>query len=65
MCELKKYLEKRLEHALLMYEKYKGRYGDNPAEHFTFHGGYDLGYWEGKVMTYIEAMMYIDGATKE
>lgn len=50
--DVKRLIERRLEHARKRVNQYKQAHGENPGQTHTYHGGWDLGYWEGKLSTY-------------
>ena len=59
--QLIKYLKDRLKHAEQRAKEIKLRHGDNPGKTHTYHGGWDLGYWEGKVSTYQNLLDKLEG----
>ncbi|MFV1457705.1 hypothetical protein [Bacillus mycoides] len=48
MEELKKITKRKLKHAEKRAKEFKEAHGDNPGKTHTYHGGWDLGYWEGR-----------------
>lgn len=49
MDEIKQVLTQRIIHSRKRISKYKKLHGENPSQTHTYHGGWDLGYWEGKL----------------
>lgn len=47
-----KYLKGRIVQAESRAKALKERHGDNPGKTHTYHGGWDLGYWDGLVAAY-------------
>lgn len=52
MKSLKAYVERRTAFAQSHVDRIKQEQGPNPASTYTYHGGYELGYWESKITTY-------------
>lgn len=52
MEDLATFAEKRIEHCNKRAIACKKAHGENPAQTHTYHGGWSLGYWEGKLSTY-------------
>src|SRR5690625_634962 len=48
----RKYLEGRISHASKRVQQFRESRGESPAETHTYYGGWDLGYWEGKLSAY-------------
>lgn len=49
MEELKKVIERKLKHADKRAKEIRELQGDNPGKTHTYHGGRELGMWEGRV----------------
>lgn len=49
MEELKRYLESRKKHAADWVRRIEEKQGPNPGLTHTYYGGWDLGYWKGKL----------------
>jgi hypothetical protein len=50
--KVKENLLKKITHAKKRVKSYKESHGEKPSETHTYHGGWDLGYWEGKLSAY-------------
>ncbi|HDR6286497.1 TPA: hypothetical protein QCU33_002485 [Bacillus cereus] len=42
-------IERSIKHAKKRINSLKESHGDNPGKTHTYHGGWDLGYWEGRL----------------
>jgi hypothetical protein len=61
MYELKEFILRRIRHAEKRISQIKESYGDNPSQTHNYHGGWDLGYWEGLLAAYENVIDEIDG----
>ena len=52
MEDINKYLARRISHVTKRINSIKESYGDHPSQTHTYHGGWDLGYWEGLLSAY-------------
>jgi transcriptional regulator with XRE-family HTH domain len=57
-------IEKRIKRAKEKVKVLKESHGDNPGQTHTYHGGWDLGYWEGRLATLEDIQDEIEGETK-
>ncbi|MCY8958273.1 hypothetical protein [Bacillus atrophaeus] len=46
---MQKTIERRMKRIVDKIKELKERHGDNPGLTHTYHGGWRLGYWEGKL----------------
>lgn len=46
--ELQKYLKRRIERVEERIDYIRTKQGNNPSQTHNYHGGWSLGYWEGK-----------------
>lgn len=60
MNDLKAYLKRRISHMSKRVERLKEKYGDNPTETYNFYGGQELGYWQGMLSAYENALDEIE-----
>lgn len=54
--KLKEYLAGRISHAEKRYTSIKESHGNNPNEKYTYYGGQELGYWQGMLNAYQNAL---------
>lgn len=52
MVELREHLIRKMSHADKRVKSIKRSHGDKAGSTHTYHGGWSLGYWEGKLSTY-------------
>lgn len=60
MDGLKEYIERRIKHANARYESVKEYHGDEPANHFTYYAGQELGFWQGSINAYLNILEKIE-----
>lgn len=56
-----KYLERRIEHAKKRAEELRKAHGDDPGKTHTYHGGRNLGLWEGELSAYEKVLDKVRG----
>ena len=56
-----KKIERSIKHAKTRIEALKKSHGDNPGKTHTYHGGWDLGYWEGRLSVLEDMRDEIEG----
>ena len=60
MEELKTYIVNRISRLSKRVDELKLEQGDNPSETHTYHGGWELGYWKGRLSAFEDIMDTIE-----
>ncbi|BAR81996.1 uncharacterized protein KNN_01148 [Bacillus thuringiensis serovar tolworthi] len=57
-------VERSIKHAKKRIDVLKEAHGDNPGKTHTYHGGWDLGYWEGRLSVLEDMHDEIEGGNE-
>lgn len=61
MGDVIKIVERKLKHAKRNLEYYDVRYGNTNIHPLTYHAGWNVGYWNGKVSAYEDLLDELKG----
>lgn len=65
MENLKNHIEARLKHANNRVDALREEHGDHPDTTHTYHGGWSLGYWQGKLTVYENILDELEALEEE
>ena len=57
---IEEFLQGRIKHARIKVNSIREYQGDEPNERYNYFGGWDLGYWEGKLFVYEDILDEIE-----